>query len=173
MQPNELHASAVLYARLRNEIAEAYGLHDEDEALADTLEGATDLQEIIVRAAREARQAKAMAEAIVSIVKDNEARRERYLEKAERIREAIARAMQEAGLPKITAPDMTLSMSVRKPAPKVVDADALPEWAKIEKTVFTPDRDAIKQAYEEDPQGFSCPGVIITNAEPILTARWK
>ncbi len=173
MRTDELHTSAVLYARLREEIAEAYELDANDEVFADTLDGATDLQEIIVRAVREAKQAEAYANAIKAVIFENNERRQRFLTKADKIRDAVARAMADAGLPKITAPDMTLSMSVRKPAPKVVDADALPEWAKIEKTVFTPDRDAIKDAYADDPQGFACPGVIVTNGAPVLTIRSK
>ena len=43
MRTDELHASAVLYARLREELATAYGLDADDEALSDTLEGASDL----------------------------------------------------------------------------------------------------------------------------------
>jgi hypothetical protein len=81
--------------------------------------------------------------------------------------------MQEAGLPKITAPDLTISQRLGKPVPKIIDADLLPDWARVEKIVMTPDRDAIKQAYAEDPQGFSCPGVIIPNVEPVLTVRSK
>ena len=173
MRTDELRSSAADYARQRAALIEATGLDAEDECLADTLEGVTNLDELIVRAAREAKESEAMAEAIKTIIADNSERRARFLAKAEKIRAAIAHAMQDAGLPKITAPDMTISQRISKPAPKVIDADALPEWAKIDKVVWSPNRDAIKQAFEEDPAGFSCPGVIIPNVEPILTIRSK
>jgi hypothetical protein len=171
MRTDELHASAVLYSRLREELATAYGLEADDEFLTGSLEGASDLNEIIIRALREAREAKAMAAAMVEIIDANERRRQRFLDKRERIRAAVARAMADAGLKKVPAPDMTISVRAGKVAPKIVDAEALPEWARIEKRTWAPDRDAIKQAYEEDPAGFSCPGVIIPNAEPVLTVR--
>ena len=173
MRTDELRSSAADYALQRAALIEATGLDAEDECLADTLEGVTNLDELIVRAAREAKESEAMAEAIKTIIADNSERRARFLAKAEKIRAAIAHAMQDAGLPKITAPDMTISQRISKPAPKVIDADALPEWAKIDKVVWSPNRDAIKQAFEEDPAGFSCPGVIIPNVEPIITIRSK
>lgn len=171
MRTEELRSEATAYARLKVELIDATGLSDDDECLTDTLDGLTDLNEIIIRAAREAKDAEAMAEAMKSIIAENSERCQRFKTKAAKIRHAIAFAMQDAGLPKITAPDLTISQRAGRIAPKIIDADALPEWAKVEKIVMTPDRDAIKQAFEEDPAGFSCPGVIIPNAEPVLTIR--
>lgn len=173
MLPNELRSEAAAYARLKDELIAVTGLDSEDECLADTLEGMSSLNEIIVRAAREAKDAEAMAEAMKAIMAENAERCQRFKNKAAKIRHAIAFAMQDAGLPKITAPDLTISQRAGKVAPKIVDPDALPDWAKVEKIVMTPDRDAIKQAFEEDPAGFSCAGVIIPNAEPVLTIRSK
>jgi hypothetical protein len=173
MHANELHASAVLYARLREELATAYGLEADDEVLEDTLEGATDLKEVIIRAIREAKRAEAMAEAMGEIIKANQERKARHTRSGEAIRAAVAKAMQDAGLSKITAPDMTISQSWRKSAPNVIEPDELPEWARVEKIVFKPDLDAIKEAFAEDQAGFSCPGVVITNAQPVLTVRTR
>ena len=173
MRTDNLRTVAHDYARQRQALIDATGLDENDECLADTLEGISNLDELIVAALREAKQAQAMAEAIKAIIAENNERRERLIAKAERIRFAVACAMQDAGLHKITAPDMTVSERMSKPAPKVIDADALPAWAKVEKISYAPNRDAIKQAFEEDPQGFSCPGVIVTNAEPVLTVRSK
>ena len=173
MRTDELRASAHDYARQREALIAATGLDEDDDCLKDTLEGITDLDELIVRAIREAKQAEAYAEGIKAIIAENGERRQRLLAKVEKIRGAVALAMQDAGLNKIAAADVTLSLRMSKPAPKVIDPDALPAWAKVEKITFAPDRDAIKQAFEEDPQGFSVPGVVITNAAPILTIRSK
>lgn len=171
MRTDELRSQANAYAILKDQLIAATGLDADDECLADTLEGLSDLNEIIIRAAREAKQAEAMAEAMKAVIAENNERKQRFTAKGEKIRAAIAHAMADAGLPKIAAPDLTISQRAGKVAPKIVDADALPDWAKVEKIVMSPDRDAIKQAFEEDPAGFSCPGVIIPNAEPVLTIR--
>jgi hypothetical protein len=81
--------------------------------------------------------------------------------------------MQEAGLPKIMAPDMTISQRIPRPSPKIIDPAELPKWATKTTTTTKPDLAAIKQAFEEDPAGFSCAGVIIPNVEPVLTVRSK
>jgi hypothetical protein len=173
MRTDELRSQANAYAALKDHLIAVTGLDADDDCLADTLEGLSDLNEIIIRAAREAKEAEAMADAVKAIMAENSERRQRFLTKADRIRAAIAHAMQDAGLPKITAPDMTISQRAGKVAPKIVDADALPDWAKVEKIVVSPDRDAIREAFDEDPAGFSCPGVIVPNAEPVLTVRMK
>ena len=169
----ELRTAGVEYARQREALIAATGMDDDDECLRDTLEGITDLDELIVRAIREANRAKAMANAMTKIIKDNETRRERFLAKVEKIREAVALAMSDAGLNKIAAADVTLSLRRSKPVPKIIDADALPAWARFEKIVQSPNLNAIKDAYADDPAGFSVPGVVITNAAPILTIRSK
>lgn len=173
MRVDELRSSATDYARQRDELIAATGMDVDDECLIDTLQGITNLDELIVRAAREAKYAEAMAEAVKAIISENQERRQRLSDKADKIRAAIARAMQDAGLPKIIAPDLTLSISRRKPAPKVVDVDALPAWAMKMVTTSAIDRDAIKEAFEEDPQGFSCPGCVVTNGEPVLRIGGK
>ncbi len=173
MRIDELRTSAVDYARQREALIAATGLDEDDECLRDTLEGATDLQDLLARAIREAKTSEAFADGLKAIIAENGERRQRLLNRVEKIRAAVALAMQDAGLNKITAADLTLSFRLSKPAPKVIDPDALPAWAKVEKITFAPDRDAIKQAFEEDPQGFSVPGVVITNAAPILTIRSK
>ena len=171
MRIDELRTSGVEYARQREALIAATGMDEDDECLKDTLEGITDLDELIVRAIREAKRAEAYAEAIKAVIADNQARRDRFLAKVEKIREAVALAMSDAGLNKIAAADVTLSLRMSKPAPKVIDADALPDWAKFEKRTFAPDRVAIHKAFDDDPAGFVCPGVVITNAAPVLTVR--
>jgi hypothetical protein len=173
MHQNELSAAATAYARLKDDLIAATGMDDGDECLIDTLEGETDLNEVIIRAIREAKRSEAMADAMGEIIKANQERKARHARSGEAIRAAVAKAMQDAGLTKITAPDLTISQSWRKSAPKVIEPDELPEWARVEKIVFKPDLDAIKEAFSEDPTGFACPGVIVTNAQPVLTVRSK
>lgn len=173
MQAIELRMATVAYAKLKDDLIAATGLAEDDECLADSLEGISDLNEIIIKALREAKRAEAMADAMGAIIAANQERKARYVTTSGNIRNAVAQAMQDAGLNKVTAPDMTISHRAGKAAPKVVDAAALPEWAKVEKIVVSADMAAIKEAFETDRDGFSCPGVEVTAAHPILTVRTR
>lgn len=169
-----LNLEAQAYAALREKLIADFNLNEEDDdVLNDTMDGCSSLHDMIAAAIREAQEVEAMTEALSTIIKANQERKKRLEDRRERIRAAVAQAMATAGMSKLPLPDLTISQRMSKPAPKVIDVDALPAWAKIDKITYTADRDAIKQAYESDPEGFSVPGVVITNAAPVLTVRTK
>lgn len=160
------------YLDIKAKLIEQYDLAEDDEALADTLEGATDLHDLLLKVAREARRREAMADATAEIMKENAERKARHQRAADGLREAISHALAEAGLKKVEGPDLTLTWRLGSPNVEIVDEAALPAWATATKTV--PDKKAIKEAFSRWPeQEFNCPGVVITNPKPVLTIRGR
>lgn len=164
-----LRPAAIKHADLRQQLKEAFGLDDEDQALADTLEGESDFLDLCAAALREAKAREAMAEGLNGLITDMQTRKARMEHGAERIRQIVAEAMLEAGERKITAPDMTVS--VRDGKPKLsFDIDRLPDRYKTPVTTFKPNKEAIQKAVDH---GDVPEGVTISNGGPVLTLRIK
>jgi len=163
---NPLANSVRIAAELRNQLKAEFSLEDGDEALETTIEGEGDLTERLIGIARAAVRAEAMAEAMKVIIKDNQDRKVRFEAKAEKLRGVIAWAMSEAGLKKIPAPDLTLSLGAGKP-PLILDdvTTLLPEFARVK---TEPDRVAIRAALEA---GQKLSFARLGNARPYLTIR--
>ena len=162
------------WTRLRDDLILEYQLDPEDMALIDTLEGETDLLRILGAAAREAEQREAMADACYEIAKTKKARAERLRGGANSLRSKIAAIMIEVNIKKVPAPDLTITVRQPAPAPKVIDETALPTEYTKTKVEMRADRDKIKAEYdrcEAEGRIFSVPGVVVSNAAPILTIR--
>jgi hypothetical protein len=168
---DELSAAAIAYARLKDDLIAATGMAEDDECLSDTLDGEIDLNEVIIRAMREAKRAEVMAKAMDAIIADNKTRKDRYKKTNESIRKAIAKAMKAATIPRIRAADLTISPTTKFGGPRIANEDILPAWAKSEETVFVPNVKAILEAYELSPSDFTCPGVEIVPDEPSISVR--
>jgi hypothetical protein len=94
-------------------------------------------------------------------------REERHAHRADELRRAVAWAMGELGLPKITAPDFTASLSMPEHGSvEVPDPDAVPlEFCRV---VKSPDKLKIKQLLD----GGLCPNWASWGpARPRLTIR--
>jgi hypothetical protein len=167
---NDLKAEARSHAELRERIKEAFGLTDDDQALADTLEGESSFQDLCIAALREAKAREAMAEGLATLVKDMQTRRGRLEHSAERIRALVAGAMMDAGERKFVADDMTISVRDGKSNPTVSDAARLPDRFKMVTTIVKPNMDAIRDAIAH---GDVPEGVEISNGGPVLTVRIK
>src|SRR5262249_1723168 len=145
-------------------------------ALAEQLTAcAGDLERLCITALREARNREAMAAGIKAVQDDLRVRKERLETGAETIRAAVAQAMQEAGMPKLTAPDMTVSFRAGK-APLVIEGDADQSTAEAHKDfvrvkiAYAWDREAIRHALEH---GETLPFARLGNPMPTLTLRSK
>ena len=144
---------------------------DDAQFVADMIEGSTDFNEVVAAMARKARELEAMAEAVKKIEGENQARRERLEHSAQRIRDAIGRAMLEIDLPKIIAPDLTIGARMGAPRLKVVAEEFLPPELLKTKVVSSPDMEKISD-YAADHTHLP-PGVVRTNGQPIVTLRSK
>lgn len=151
-----LYHKANIVAELAERLADAVHGPDEDaEFLALQLDSeAQGLEALCLSALREARLAEAYGEALKSIEADNRARRQRLERRAETIRANVAWALQEAGIPKITAPDLTVSWRMGKP-PLIIDGEPSEDdfvfgYATAKRS-FAWDKTAIRQLVESEP----------------------
>lgn len=156
----------------REALAVKAALEDDDaQLLADMIEGSTDFNEIISGCARRAHEFEAMADALKIIEEQHKARRERFLSSADALRNAIGRAMLDVELPKVTAPDLTISVRIGAPRLKVVSEDMLSAEFKKTKTITSPDMEKISDYAADHPDLPA--GVIRTNGSLIVTLRSK
>lgn len=143
--------------------------HDDldEETLADTLEGLTDLQEMIAATIRSALDDEASVEALKARLDTMKARLERVRGRARSKREACAAAMHEARYDKLAFEDMTVSL--RAPSQKVDIADeaAIPGayWRTPEPVL---DRRGLGEALKT---GLEVAGARLVEGAPSLTVR--
>jgi hypothetical protein len=161
-----------IYQILKLRIMEAFNLEDDDQALIDTLEGQTPIKDIIVQLIRDAERAEAFAEGIKTIIKDNQARKERLETRVEKLRAMASWAMQETGLKKIEESDMTISQRQEIP-PLVItrEPDITTPFTKM-KEIYSWDKVALRAAVESGNQSATAIAYL-GNAKPVLTVRTK
>lgn len=156
------------YQRLKAQLLATHADVDE-ETLADTLEGLSDLPEIVATTLRSALEDEAHSEAIASRLSDLKARRERLVMRAKTKRCLCASALAEAGLKKVLAPDLTISL--RSPQPRLVieDQQLLPAafWDQPEPVVCRRELSAALKS------GASVPGAHLVDGEPSVSVRVK
>lgn len=98
----------------------------ETEVLADTLEGITDLREMLTEIVRSALEDQALAAGLSTRLSDMKARIERFETSAERKRELALKAMREAEIPKLLVADFTASMRHGAPTLEVTEETKIP-----------------------------------------------
>lgn len=160
--------AAANHALLRERLVKEFDLESDDEAVADTLDGISDFKELCVRAIREARKREAYADGLKSIIEDNQTRKKRHEDAADRIRDAVANAMLEAGEKKIEAPDMTVSF--RWNPSKVFYIGRVPIEYQCTETVVKNDTKAIKEALDN---GYKLDFAELSNPKPSISVRQK
>jgi hypothetical protein len=98
----------------------------DEETLSDTLEGITDLREMLAEIVRSALDDEAMVEGLSTRLADMKARIERLESRAKRKRQVILRAMTEADISKLHAADFTASLKQAAPSLHVTSEDKIP-----------------------------------------------
>lgn len=125
-----------IFDRLPSELAHYNALRDmllaelpglDTETLADTLEGETNLHEMLAAIVRSALDDEALVDCLVKRLQDMKARRDRLRLRADRKRALVLRVMSEASLMKLVAPDFTLSVRSGSPSLEVVVEALVPE----------------------------------------------
>jgi hypothetical protein len=153
-----------LRAQLLHEIPDL-----DPDTLADTLEGITDLKEMLAELIRSALEDEAFASGLSTRLADMKARFERFESRAERKRQLALRVMDEAEIPKLMQPDFTASLKQGAPTLDVVDE------AKIPAAYWKPqpsklDRQGLLAALKG---GVAVEGVAIAQAQIQLSVRTK
>lgn len=158
-----------IYAALRERLLAAHP--DEDaESIADTLDGASDLQDKLVAIFESSEEDAAMCDAIrarMSVLQERYAR----LEQRSKVkRSLISWAMQEAGVKRIERPFVTLSLRTVPPSVVITDEAAILPAFITTKVTTSPNKAKIKEVLET---GFEVSGASLSNGGLSLSARIK
>src|SRR5438477_154404 len=165
---NILGLAAAQHTLLRDRIRSTDPEIDE-ETLADTVEGLTDLHEILAAIVRSALDDEALAGGLKERVGTMQGRLERLQERAAKRRDIAREVMVESEIKKITAPDFTVSIRPGSPALVVVEEGAIPAsfWESRDPRL---NRQAL---LAELKQGSEIAGVQLSNPQPVLSVRTK
>ena len=141
----------------------------DDETIRDTLEGITDLHEMIAAVIRSALVDEALQAGLRGRLDDMKERLSRLDVRASKKRELALHAMSEVGLVKLEQPDFTASARVGSPALVVIAEDKIPEpyWLPQPPKL---DRQTI---LSELKRGLEIPGAQMSNPKPVLSVRTK
>ena len=141
---------------------------EDPQALVDTLEGETDLNEALLTVASQVEDYKAMAAATGERIAALQSRKSRLENSAETLRTIILQAMDNTGTDKVAGPEMTLSCRETKGQLVIDDEAAVPsEYFKPQDPKL--DKKALKEAVEAGP----VPGAHLSNGGLSLTIRVK
>lgn len=141
----------------------------DEETLADTLEGLTDLKEMIAATLRSALDDEASVDALKTRLDTMKARLERVRSRAKAKREACAAAMGEARYDKLAFDDMTVSLRAPTKKVDIDDEAAIPGayWRTPEPVL---DRRGLGDALKA---GLEVSGARLIDGAPSLTVRVK
>ena len=117
--------SATTYRAVRERIRTQDPDLDE-QTLTDTVEGLTDLHEILAAIVRAALADEALATGLKGRIAEMQERLERLQERAAKRRQIVKDTMVELDLKKLTAPDFSASVRPGMPALLVIDEAAVP-----------------------------------------------
>jgi hypothetical protein len=139
------------------------------ETLADTLEGLTDLREMLAELIRSALEDEALAAGLSTRLSDMKARLERLETRAKRKRQLVLRTMSEAAIAKLEQADFTAALRLAAPALEVVAEDKIPA-AYWKPQPFKLDRQGLVQALKA---GTAIEGVAWARPHQLLSVRTK
>jgi hypothetical protein len=165
---NNLAFSAAAHKAIRERLlAEEPDL--DEETLADTLEGLTNLHDIVAALIRSALRDESFAEGLRGRIDEMHRRLERLQDRASKRRQIARDVMIDTEIKKITAPDFTISIRPGSASLMVIDETAIPAkyWEAREPKL---NRQAL---LAELKCGNSISGVQLSNPEPILSVRTK
>ena len=156
------------HLQLRERLAAAFPDADED-TLRDTLEGLSNLPEMITAVVRSELEDKALAKGLKGRISEMEERLGRFGERADKKREMARESMERADIQKITEPDFTVSLRSVQPPLVIVEEKEIPEefWrpqpAKL-------DRQKLRLALGSSK---GVPGAVFGNPGRTLSVRIK
>jgi hypothetical protein len=141
----------------------------DDQTLADTVEGLTDLHEILTAVIRAALADQALATGLEGRIAEMQARLDRLQDRAAKRRQIVKDVMVELDLKKITAPDFSVSIRPGMPALLVLDEAAVPS------IYWQPSAPRLNRQglLSELKEGAEIKGVALSNPEPVLSVRTK
>ena len=160
--------AAITYRAIRDRVRTEDPQIDE-QTLADTVEGLTDLHEIVIAIIRSALADEALATGLKSRIGDMQERLDRLQDRASKRRQIAKDVMVELDVKKITAPDFTVSVRPGTPALLVLDEAVVPSiyWQPVAPRLNR------QELLSELKEGADIKGVTLSNTEPVLSVRTK
>lgn len=161
-----LEFAAIAYRAIRDRI-QAFDPKIDEQTLADTVEGLTDLHEIIAAIVRAALADEALATGLKVRIAEMQDRLERLQDCAAKRRKIAKEVMVELDIKKITAPDFTISVRPGMPSLLVLNEDVVPNiyWQPVEPRLKR------QELLSELKNGSEIEGVALSNPEPVLNVR--
>jgi hypothetical protein len=165
---DQLAFSAIRYRALRDRLKAQDPTIDE-QTLADTVEGLTDLHEIVAAIIRAALADEALVMGLKCRLSDMQGRLDRLQERAAKRRQIAKDVMSELDLKKLVAPDFTVSIRAGLPSLMVINEAAIPKnyWVPSEPRL---NRQALACELQD---GAEIAGVELSNPEPVLSVRTR
>jgi len=163
-----LEFSAIHYRTIRDRI-QAQDPQIDEQTLADTVEGLTDVHEIISAIIRAALSDEALVLGLKCRILDMQGRLDRLQDRATKRRQIAKDVMVELDLKKLNAPDFTASIREGMPSLIVLNDDAVPSiyWQPSEPRLKR------QELACELKQGAEIEGVALSDPEPILSVRTR
>ncbi|HWT82502.1 MAG TPA: siphovirus Gp157 family protein [Candidatus Methylomirabilis sp.] len=165
---DQITASRIHYKAVRDRLRAEDPTLDE-QTLADTVEGLTDLHEILQAVIRAALADEALASGLKGRIGEMEDRLGRLQDRASKRRQIAKEVMTELDLKKLQAPDFTASIRSGFPSLVVINENEIPSvyWEprdpKLNRTSLIADL----------KQGSEVSGVSLSNPEPVLSVRTR
>jgi len=163
-----LEFSAITYRAIRERIRTEDPQIDE-QTLADTVEGLTEVHDIVAAIVRAALADEALAQGLKGRIAEMQERLGRLQDCAEKRRQIAKDVMIELEIKKITAPDFTVSVRPGMPSLLVLDEAAVPSiyWQPVAPKL---NRQGLLTELKE---GADIKGVALSNPEPVLSVRTR
>jgi hypothetical protein len=168
MSVQPLRAEIAVYQILKERLIETYSDVDE-KTLLDTLEGITNLREMIAAVIRSALLDEALQVGLRTRLEEMRRRLERLEDRSAKKRQLALEAMCEVGLKKLEQPDFTASARAGTPSllinsePEVPADYWVPQPPKLDRQSLLTDL----------KRGREIAGAQLSNPEPILAVRTK
>lgn len=134
MNQHQLASAAGAYALIRERIKAAEGDAIDDVTLADTVEGLTDLHEILSAVVRSALVDQAHVEGVKGYISAMQERVSRLEERVSGKRRIVRDVMANLSLNRVAAPDFTISLRMGQPSLEIVSEPDIPQayWKQRE-----------------------------------------
>jgi hypothetical protein len=163
-----LEFAAATYRAIRDRLRTQDPEIDE-RTLADTVEGLTDLHQILEAIIRSALEDEALAAGLKGRIGEMQERLARFEDRASKRRQIAKDVMVELDLKKVLAPDFTASLRPGTPALMVIDEAAVPSiyWE------LPPPKLNRREMLSDLKQGADVEGASLSNPEPVLSVRTK
>lgn len=141
---------------------------EDEEWLADVLEGESSFHEIMGKLVRQRTYDRAMVDGVKSALDDLAERRKRFETRVEKTSDLMALLMGEAGVKSLVLPNGTVSLRDGVPKVTITDETAIPK--DYQKITVAPDKAAIKEALKA---GKAVPGAELSNGAQTISVRTK